>query len=274
MVAQRRYRPLDAEEEFEDVFERILRQPHILALETDRPDWEEIAQEEEEEEFDPLDADALAEALDAGAVGPDDVSADDEPLVVFTARMNAADSVRVLLDAGADAEGALDAAIVNGALDTASLLLERGYRAGLAAEGRSLNIAIERYDLPMVALVASYGEDLDLEDETTGATPLLAAVRALEPDEAGTIVRTLVESGADINFQSEGEGVTPLMAAAETEDLDLVKLLVSLGSDPAQVDAEGHIAVSRSRKFGPVWEYLIHLNPHRRRVRVERLRDE
>lgn len=53
-----------------------------------------------------------------------------------------------------------------------------------------------------------------------------------------TIVRTLLDHGADPNIQAESDGMTPLMAAAWNESEELVRLLLSYGANPNKVDKD------------------------------------
>jgi len=59
-------------------------------------------------------------------------------------------------------------------------------------------------------------------------------------------VEVLVRSGADINARGE-RGQTPLFAA---KDIELVKLLVSLGAKKDIIDDEGYTAESYARILG------------------------
>jgi len=227
-----------------------------------------------------FDAEALRLSLQDGTVDADDVTEEEEPILAYAARMGAADSVAVLLDAGADPyqEGpygrALDAAIVSGNVGPARLLLDRGLAPGTTPEGSSFNIAIEKGDMAMVELVLEYGVlDLNEEDEATGATPLITAIRALPPLDAALLVNLLVNAGADVDFASGEQRITPLMAAAETGSGVLVLTVFSAGANPEKQDANGDSARAYAATDEAA-EALESITARRRRVRVERLRDD
>jgi len=87
-----------------------------------------------------------------------------------------------------------------------------------------LHFAAE-WDHPLlVALLLERGASVDAKTDR-GATPLLYAMCA------GTqVAKALLERGADANSTS-GSGLTPLLAATDCENLPLVELLLTSGSD-------------------------------------------
>jgi ankyrin repeat protein len=154
--------------------------------------------------------------------------------LLFGARSGDAESVRLLLAAGADANDALPngmSALVlaahSGQGAVASLLLEKGADPNAAGIGyTALHAAVLRGDVNVVTDLLRHGanpnalitkgtplrrnnEDFNLPATLVGATPYWLAAKFLEPD----IMRALLAAGADPG-KAIGDGTTPLMAAA------------------------------------------------------------
>lgn len=74
-----------------------------------------------------------------------------------------------------------------------------------------------------------------------------------------TIVRTLLDYGADPNIQAESDGMTPLMAAAWNESEELVRLLLTYGADPNKVDKDKWSALFHAAHRGnkKIVKYLL-----------------
>lgn len=74
-----------------------------------------------------------------------------------------------------------------------------------------------------------------------------------------TIVRTLLDHGADPNIQAESDGMTPLMAAAWNESEELVRLLLTYGADPNKVDKDKWSALFHAAHRGnkKIVKYLL-----------------
>jgi uncharacterized protein len=159
--------------------------------------------------------------------------------LLFATRQGATDSVRVLLDGGADVNqvsasdgtSPLLMATINGHFDLAKLLLDRGAKVTLASEA--------------------------------GATPLYAALnvqwapKAFYPQPRAylqqqitylELMKAFIDKGADVNARLQRKiwyssynfdvlrvdevGATPFWRAAYASDLDAMKLLVAHGADP------------------------------------------
>ena len=110
--------------------------------------------------------------------------------------------------------------------DIVQLLLSKGFdvNSKTAYDETPLHFAAE-WDHPLlVALLLERGASVDAKTDR-GATPLLYAMCA------GTqVAKALLERGADANSTS-GSGLTPLLAATDCENLPLVELLLTSGSD-------------------------------------------
>ncbi len=154
--------------------------------------------------------------------------------LLFAARSGDAESVKLLVEAGADvndtlADGAsaLVIAAHSGHTRAATVLLEKGADPNAADIGyTALHAAILRSDLDLVKTLLAHkanpnaqitkgtpvrrtSQDFELPKILIGATPYLLAARFLEAD----IMRALAAGGADTRLPMN-DGATPLLAAA------------------------------------------------------------
>ena len=171
--------------------------------------------------------------------------------LLFAAREGRIDAVRALLKAGADPNEAI--------------VTEEKTGGRAAPEGTSaLLFAVENghFELAMTLIKAG----ADPNDQRSGFTPLHALSWVRKPsrgdDEDGQpppettgnltsldFVRELVAHGAGVNATLSARptergrlgmaGAPPFLLAAKTADLPLMKLLVELGADPLQPNADG-----------------------------------
>lgn len=169
--------------------------------------------------------------------------------LLFAVREGHTETVRAFLKAGADANQVIQPRKIAG----------KGLRRGLGP----LLLAVENghFDLALELLQAGANPN----DQRSGFTPLhvMSWVRKPprgegddgEPPPADTgklnslqFVRQLVAHGADVNTRlkhgASGQGVlnrtgaTPFFLACATADIALMRLLVELGADPAQTNAD------------------------------------
>jgi len=164
-----------------------------------------------------------------------DANAKDEagnPLVMVAAAVGSTDSMRFLLDAGADvnAQNAFGStALIWSATDIAKvrLLLERGANVNAAAKtGRTALFVAAMSDpsADIVRLLVAKGADVKTKD-AFGNTVLNAAVVG---NDMATI-HLMVDAGLDVNAGSV-DGVTPLMSVASHNNLAAAKLLLAKGA--------------------------------------------
>ena len=153
---------------------------------------------------------SLRDSLKNGA-DPNQCDEDGVPAVLYAAIWNRLDSLRVLLDAGADVN------IKNQAGKTPLLMLVAREHSVVMLLAR---VAQPKGGVPALQLLIEAGADLDARNEA-GQTALFLAVMK-EHTEA---VRVLIEAGADINAMTP-EGETPLDAAKRP---DIVRLLETAG---------------------------------------------
>ncbi len=153
--------------------------------------------------------------------------------LLFAARSGDAESVRLLVAAGADVEEALPngttaltLAAHSGHREAAIALLDKGADANAAAVGyTALHAAVLRSDLGLIKALLAHGanpnvrmtkgtpmrrtsQDFDLPAALIPATPYLLAAKFLEPE----IMRVLVAGGADPRAAMR-DGTTSLMLA-------------------------------------------------------------
>jgi uncharacterized protein len=154
--------------------------------------------------------------------------------LLFGARSGDIESVRLLLESGADVNDALPdgtSALVlaaqSGNSPAASVLLSKGADANAAGVGyTALHAAVLRSDLALVKDLLAHGadpnagitkgtplrrnsQDFNLPATLIGATPFWLAAKFVEVE----IMRALLAGGADANLTIT-DGTTPLMAAA------------------------------------------------------------
>ena len=154
--------------------------------------------------------------------------------LLFAARSGDAESVRLLVTAGADVNDALpdgaSALVVaahSGHRQAAMALLEKGANPNANAVGyTALHAAVLRSDVELVKALLARGadpnapitkgtpvrrnsQDFELPKTLLGATPYALAAKFLEPE----IMRALAAASADTR-QPMTDGATPLMAAA------------------------------------------------------------
>ena len=194
--------------------------------------------------------------------------------LLFAARKGSLEAVRALLAAGADVDGRrpdgagpLLAAVVNGHEDLVDLLLEAG--ADPNAEGGSTRLTVQGIRAePMPLRIRKLGYS---ERESEGIVPgnvfgrpLQAAVHVANWHVSDQfisvridrlrVLRALLAHGADVNGRNSMEeprwsgaryrrhmtGATAFMLAAKSADVEVLRLLLEHGADPA-IDTEDGI---------------------------------
>ena len=115
--------------------------------------------------------------------------------------------------------------------------------------------------LELLELLIRHGVDFGVRDRV-GATPLLVALAAAQPEEL--IRRLLTLTPQDINTPTQ-DGVTPLMLAALHGSPELVEELIGYGAEVEAVDVTGWTPLFYATGFTPVVRKNP-LGPHRSEI--------
>ncbi len=180
--------------------------------------------------------------------------------LLFAARNGRSEVVRALLKAGADVNevitgkgggrqpdtgtGALLLAVENGHFELAMELIKAGADPNDERSGFTSLHALVQVRRP------NRGDDLDGQPPPEGSGKLTSL----------DFIRQLVAAGAKVNTQlKRGEsgagklsrtGATPFLLAAQTADLEMMKLLITLGADAALPNADGSTPLMAAAGFG------------------------
>jgi uncharacterized protein len=157
----------------------------------------------------------------------------------FAARQGSVDSVRALLDAGADINQRsagdritpIVLATLNGHFDLAMLLLERGADPNLAEDNgvTPLYAAINCVWAPK----ALYPQPRAYEQQKTTYLDLMGALLDKGANPNARLRKKVWYSGYDFDLSGVDEiGATPFWRAAYASDIEAMKLLVARGADP------------------------------------------
>ena len=221
--------------------------------------------------------------LEAGANPKAAAKSGHTALMLAAGYDGALESVRLLLDRGADPNAvaieaifpgatALRNAALRGDAETVRLLLDRGAQVettvpvGGVVIGGDLKGRMGEAKVSMPLLFAAFAGQGDVVDLllARGADPntridlsegglerttvLMLASDAGYPD----LVRLLLKRGADPNARDKF-GLTPLMyaaAAIDRGDTEIIRLLLDAGADPSARTSEGETAQSLAMKYG------------------------
>lgn len=192
---------------------------------------------------DPGRVDAL---LKKGAT-PNIATGGDSPLI-YAARRNEIEMVRLLLDAGADinyrndrGETALMTCSIRGTTELLTLLLERGSDVhavddnGHTVLGKVISRPTDTEPLTRLCIVK--GASIH-QPGYNGQTPLAYAVIYNRVD----VARLLLDMGADVDAPDH-EGKTPFIMAVKRGSVELAQILAAGGADAGLKDAEGYDAL-------------------------------
>jgi hypothetical protein len=145
-----------------------------------------------------------------------------------------------------DSLSALGAAVSTGRVADAARLIELGANVNQpSTHGVLLGLAASDGSTDMVRLLLKHGADIDALGD--GRTALLAAIGALDIP----MVELLLAEGADPNI-GDDRGETPLSFAALNPlgSLDIVRMLLRAGANPAYEYPPGQPLAESARQFG------------------------
>jgi ankyrin repeat protein len=217
--------------------------------------------------------------LDAGA----DVNAKSKQgmtaLLIAASNGGSIDTVRLLVSKGANANppaeiststsgppsrrpgpAALLAAANAGDLEMVRFFVEKGVDVNEPDKlgNTPLQAAAAAGSVPMVRLLLAKGAKVDAAVMDGGkvrkgpvALNHLTALMFAAPFGTPDLVRTLIDAGANVNARDIRD-MTPLMLAvsSETQNADVVQLLLQKGADPSAKSNLGETALDWARKFG------------------------
>ena len=186
--------------------------------------------------------------LDHNAKADPKTSQGRTPLMIASGCELADDSVRQLLDKGADINARQDNgqtplfnATQDGGPRITRMLLAAGAKPEVPTEGGSTPLmnAVGWNDVELVKAMIARGAQVNTKNVSSGKvrhgdidmkqlTPLMFATPFGSPQ----MVKALLDAGADVKMR-DGRGMTPLMFAvsSDTQDARVVKLLIEAGSD-------------------------------------------
>jgi ankyrin repeat protein len=143
-----------------------------------------------------------------------------ETLLQSAAITGRTESVKVLLEAGAD---------VNAKNDSGQTALH------VPLDIRNSNYKKYKLSKDTLLLLLNKGADVNLKDNN-GRSPLHLAAESADVD----IVELLLDKGADINVKDDKSGFTALHHAARLGKIDIAELLIARGADINAKDKNGH----------------------------------
>jgi ankyrin repeat protein len=195
-------------------------------------------------------------------------------LMVAANANGATESVRTLLNSGADVRPSESAPLFNaspaffsvfsGDAETLELLAARGadLTAKMAVVGQSplrpLDMAVVQRDVSMVRHLVRHGIDLNADDPDAPISALSLAVLANDLPMA----KALIELGADVN-KVDTVGETPLLHAVSVDfgDAEMVRLLLAAGARPGVRSKANASAEELAERYGH-GDFVRLLRPH------------
>ena len=188
----------------------------------------------------------VRDMLDKGADVNVCKSRDDKSVPLYWALANGHEELATLLvQHGADVNAKygggplLCDAARDGNTDSVKFLLDNGADVGIKAKSDGstpLHLASYGCHLGIAKMLVDKGADINAKSNG-GWTPLHEAAKGIEEKREST-VRYLIQSGADVNAKSEW-GQTPLHEAARFGYTDAVKVLIEKGADVNAIDNFG-----------------------------------
>ncbi|CAH1776695.1 unnamed protein product [Owenia fusiformis] len=198
-----------------------------------------------------MDSDILKELIDKKRVDSNAADQHGDTVLMYTVRKNATESVKVLLDHGADVNAVdnngktalMFAALVNDTVECAKLLI--AYGADIDARDNDGTTALVYATSECMRLLVDNGADVNAANKR-GVTALMrsAGFDTTAPMEA------LLDHGADVNACTYF-GMNALFYAVCQDKLDSVRLLINKGIDINRRGLNGETVLMRSVRNNP-----------------------
>lgn len=164
-------------------------------------------------------------------------------------RANELSTLRSLPAAAVNAKDRLDTtplhyAALYGNAESVRILLDRGADVKARNKSDATPLIYGAYSFEKARLLVDKGSDVNAKS-ASGMTPLLIAVSV--HGNAAT-VRYLIEKGADVKVEGPN-GADALQTAALKGDLETIRLLLQRGADPKRADQAGFTALLNAFSF-------------------------
>jgi ankyrin repeat protein len=169
-----------------------------------------------------------------------------EPALAVIDSLEIADPFRDIPGPQGDLIRAAAAGLSEGVLQA----IDKGVDINASAPGRGvLSVAAGLGRREIVDLLIERGAAIDSPDVKGGATPLVSAIIACEPEIAGLFV----EKGADVDRRIDiwdRKGLSPLMLTAAIGFPDLERALIGAGAEVDARSGQGETALALACEFG------------------------
>jgi ankyrin repeat protein len=184
--------------------------------------------------------------------------------LMYAARQGALDTVKGLVDAGADVNAAgpdgvtaLILAIINAHFDVAALLLDRGADPNLADDSgmAALYAAVDMHTMPAVLARPEAKPSGELDHVRMVELLLSHGANVNAQLKAPLLIRQNLEGDRGL-----GAGTTPLMRAAKSGDTVLMRLLLQHGADATLPQRNGSTALMIAAGLG--WRFSGNSTPY------------
>jgi ankyrin repeat protein len=182
--------------------------------------------------------------------------------LMYAARQNSPAALRALAAAGADVNAvdpdrmtALLVAVINAHYDAAALLLELGADPNLA-DAAGMTPLYAAVDLNTFA--DTPGRPMPTPSGTVGAVDIVKTLLARGADPNQPLRAPLLVRVHDRGDGTLGAGATPLMRAAKKGDVEMMRVLVANGADPARRTTAGADALLYAAGFGGAGRFTIY----------------
>jgi ankyrin repeat protein len=175
--------------------------------------------------------------------------------LMYAARQGAQDSLRALIEAGADLNlvdpdgaTALVIAIINANYDEAALLAEKGADPNIGDKEAKMAALYAAVDMHRLAI--GHGRPNTRPSGRLDAVDLIKVLLAKGANPNQRLAAPLMQRHHTAGDRALGDGATPFMRAAKSGDIEVMKLLVGAGADPLLKQANQATALMLAAGLG------------------------